>query len=97
MIAQLSERIDLLDALTARRRTAQLASDLDTIRRLAAASGFGAVSPVIHAIEAALSRGERGPAVTNGLTLLRDAVKCGDDPRSSSVFAAAACSLRIAG
>ncbi len=97
MMAELNRRIDALDPAAARTRTAQFATDIDAIRRLAAANGFNAVSPVVHAIEAALGRGERGPAVSGGLALLRDAVRCGDDARGGGVFAAAACSLRIAG
>lgn len=96
-MADLCRRIDALDSARGRLRAAQLAEDLDAIRRLAAASGFCAVSPVIHAIEAALGRGERGPAVSSGLALLRDAVRCGDDARGGPLFAAAACSLRITG
>lgn len=96
VIAELCARIDALDRRLALMRTAQLANDLDSIRRLAAASGFGAVSPVVHALEAALACGEHGPALTNGLALLRDAVRSADDTRGRAVFAAAACSLRIA-
>jgi hypothetical protein len=96
-MAELCGRIDSLDLAAHRLRTAQLAADLEAIRHLAAASGFGAVQPVIRAIEAALARGERGPAVASGLALLRDAARCGNDARGGAVFAAAACNLRISG
>lgn len=89
---QLDERIAALDI----GHGARLAADLDSLRRLAAANGLTAMTPVIHAIEAALGRGERGPAVASGVAMLRDAVRCGDDPRANAALAAA-CARRIAG
>lgn len=96
VIAELNRRIEALDGAHARAQLTQLAADLDAIRRLAAANGFAAVTPVIHALEAALGRGERGPHVSSGLSLLRDAVSCGRDARSGAALAAA-CSLRVTG
>lgn len=96
ILALLNQRIDALDAGQVHTRAAQFADDLDAIRRLASANGFGAVTPVIHAIEAALGRGERGPRVANGLALLRDAACCGSDLRGGAALAAA-CRLRMAG
>lgn len=96
MLTLLNQHIEALDAGHALTDVARLAADLDAIRRLASANGFGAVTAVIHAIEAALGRGERGPAVANGLALLRDAAGCGDDLHHSAALAAA-CRLRIVG
>jgi hypothetical protein len=93
---ELTQRIDSLSHQVGGANARQLAADLDTIRRLAVAHGFGAMTPVIHAIEAALGRGERGPHVASGLALLHDAVHCADDPRSVAALAAA-CSRRVAG
>jgi hypothetical protein len=94
--SELAQRIDSLSHRAAGNDARQLASDLDSIRRLAAAHGLGAMTPVIHAIEAALGRGERGPHVASGLALLRDAVHCAGDARSVAALAAA-CSRRVAG
>lgn len=88
-MSQLNERIDALDLRGARIDTARLAADLDALRRLAALNGFSAVTPIVHAIEAALARGEQGPAIANGMSLLRDAACCGADPRSATLLAAA--------
>lgn len=94
--AELTARIDSLASGFAGHGAMRLGADLDAIRRLAAAHGFGAMTPVIHALEAALGRGERGPHVASGLALLRDAVQCGNDARSVAALAAAS-SRRVAG
>jgi len=96
VMAQLNQRIDALERHGPRAPAKALAADLDAIRRLAVANGFSGVVPVVHSLEAALGRGVRGPAVANGLALLRDAACCGEDTRSHAALAAA-CSLRIAG
>lgn len=93
LASELSRRIDSLDARAA---TADLAADLDAIRRIALAGGITPAVPVVHALEAALAAGQRGPMIVDGLSLLRDAVSCGcDDARAGAVFAAA-CAIRLA-
>jgi hypothetical protein len=96
VMAQLSQRIDALGRQGDHVHAATLAADLDAIRRLAAANGFCGIAPVVHSLEAALGRGARGPVVANGIALLRDAARCGNDPRSGAALAAA-CALRVAG
>lgn len=86
-LAQLNDRIGALRSAAARTRTAQLAADLDSVRLLAIGNGFAAVTPIVHAIEAALARGERGAAVAGGLALLQDAACCGNDPRGGDLLA----------
>jgi len=92
---ELGQRIDSIGARTARAATAELAADLDAIRKIAVANGITPALPVVHALEAALAAGQRGPMIADGLALLRDAVSCGrDDPRTGAIFAAA-CSIRL--
>ncbi|WP_423606872.1 hypothetical protein [Sphingomonas sp. MS122] len=96
LASELNRRIDSLDARAARAATADLASDLDAIRRIALANGITPALPVVHALEAALAAGQRGPMIADGLSLLRDAVSCGrDDARTGAAFAAA-CAIRLA-
>lgn len=94
--AELLQRIGCLSATLSDCPARQLASDLDVIRRLAIASGLGAMTPIIHALEAALARGERGSHLTNGFALLHDAIQCGNDPRGIAALAAV-CSRRMVG
>lgn len=95
LATELSRRIDSIGARTARAATAELAADLDAIRRIALANGITPALPVVHALEAALAAGQRGPMIADGLALLRDAVSCGrDDPRTAAAFTAA-CAIRL--
>lgn len=93
---ELAQRIGALVPPPPRSTPVQLACDLDAIRRLAAETGFGAMPPIIHAIEAALGRGERGAHLAGSMALLNDALACGNDPRAVAALTAA-CSRRIAG
>lgn len=92
---ELCQRIDSIGQRSARMAAAELAADLDAIRRIALANGITPALPVVHALEAALASGQRGPMIADGLSLLRDAVSCGrDDPRTGATFAAA-CAIRL--
>lgn len=94
---ELGQRIDSIGARAARAATSELAADLDAIRRIALANGITPALPVVHALEAALAAGQRGPMIADGLALLRDAVSCGrDDPRTAAIFTAA-CAIRLNG
>ena len=91
----LGQRIDSIGARAARAATAELAADLDAIRRIAIANGITPALPVVHALDSALAAGQRGPMIADGLALLRDAVNCGRaDPGASTAFAAA-CAIRF--
>ena len=94
--AELIERVESLNGRFASLAAGSLAADLDSIRSLAVANGFGAMPPVIRAIESALGRGERGPHIANGIALLADAAHCGTD-RAGASAVAALCSQRVAG
>ncbi|PKP93374.1 MAG: hypothetical protein CVT77_05825 [Alphaproteobacteria bacterium HGW-Alphaproteobacteria-16] len=95
--SELDQRIDSLGVRAARAATAELAADLDAIRRIALANGMSPALPVVHALESALAAGQRGPMIADGLSLLRDAVTCGrSDPRTGAAFAAA-CAIRLTG
>lgn len=92
---ELSQRIDSIGTRSACAATVELADDLDAIRRIALAHGLTPALPVVHALEAALAEGQRGPMIADGLALLRDAISCGrDDARTGATFAAA-CSIRL--
>ena len=75
---------------------ALLAGELEAIRRTAVAHGLAAATPVIHAIDSALARGERGALVDALLALLDDALGCDGSPQAHQAIAAA-CSVRLAG
>lgn len=94
---ELCRRIDSIGQRSPRATAAELAADLDAIRRIALATGITPALPVVHALEAALAAGQRGPMIADGLSLLHDAVRCGqDDARTGATFAAA-CAIRLAG
>lgn len=97
LASELGRRIDSIGARATRATTAELAADLDAIRRIARAGGISPALPVVHALESALAAGQRGPMIAEGVALLRDAVSCGrDDARTGAAFAAA-CAIRLAG
>lgn len=74
----------------------QLAAEVEGIRRLAAAQGLVAATPVIRAIDSALARGECGPLLQGLVSILEDALAQRGAGDSGSVYAAA-CSVRLAG
>lgn len=73
-----------------------LAAEVEGIRRLAAAQGLVAATPVIRAIDLALARGERGALLQGLVSILEDALAQQGPGDSGSVYAAA-CSVRLAG
>lgn len=94
---ELGSRIDAIHARANRATTRELAADLDAVRALAAANGIAPALPVLHALEAALARGERGATIADALDLLGEAVRCGrNDARTSAIYAAA-CAVRRCG
>ncbi len=90
-------RVDAIGRRCDRLGAGELAHELEAIRRIAARHGIGPAITVVHALDSALSRGERGPLVHDWLAILRDAV----DGRSTQPQAcetyAAACAVRLAG
>ena len=89
--ADLTARIDALPRDCA---TNHMASDLEAIRRIAKANGMYPAITVIHAIDAALARGERGALVQGWLPILRDAVRCERTDAGADTTFAAACAVR---
>ena len=90
----LDHRIAACRAASATATNAQLASDLDQVRRIAHANGMLPAVTVAHALEAALARGERGPMILGWLDILSDAIGSGAcDARAAETYAAA-CSVR---
>jgi hypothetical protein len=93
----LAREVERIGAHATRMTRGQLAGELASIRRTASANGIQPAITVIHAIDAALSRGERGPLVHGWLNVLRDAVACPtSDVRTCETFAAI-CSVRLDG
>jgi hypothetical protein len=86
----------VLRGADARGRVDRLAAEVESIRRLAAAQGLVAATPVIRAIDSALARGERGALLQGLVTILEDALAQRGPGDSGAVYAAA-CSVRLAG
>jgi hypothetical protein len=93
--AELAQRIAALDLRTANGRAADLAEDLDAIRRIAQAAGMQPADSVAHVLDAALARGERGPLVHGWIEVLRDAIGCDRADRPTCDAYVAACSVRL--
>lgn len=90
IVAELAARIEMIDARADHARAGDLASELEAVRRLAHASGMQPAVTVIHAIDAALARGEHRQMIHGWLSILRDAVGCERrDPDADAAFAAA--------
>jgi hypothetical protein len=90
-------RIDAMAARAERLRPGELAHELEAIRRIAARHGIGPAMAAVHALDIALSRGERGPLVHGWLAILRDAVGCTVSTQAASDTYAAACAVRLNG
>ena len=95
--ADLIARINAMDAHAGQLRPGELAYELEAIRRIAARHAIGPAMTVVHALDAALSRGERGPLVHGWLAILRDAVDCTTSSATASDTYAAACAVRLNG
>lgn len=95
--ADLVARIDAVDVRAHRLRPAEIAGELEAIRRIAAHHGIGAATTVVHALDGVLSRGERGALVHGWLAILRDAVECNVTSHAAAETYAAACAVRLNG
>ncbi len=93
-VAMLRGRIG---GVRARDSIAELAGELESLRRAAAVQGLASAVAIIHALESALARGERGALVDGWLMLLADAFDCGRADGAAADAFAAACSVRLAG
>lgn len=89
-------RVDAIDRRADRLRPNELAHELEAIRRIANRHGIGPAITVVHALDSALSRGERGPLVHGWLAILRDVVGFTGAPVHASETYAAACAVRLA-
>lgn len=95
--ADLVARIDAMDRQAGQARAGDLAYELDAIRRIVARHGIGPAVTVVHALDSALSRGERGALVHGWLGILRDAVGCNVSSQAAAETYAAACVVRLNG
>jgi len=94
--AELAQRIAALGLNTGTKPSADLAGDLDAIRRIAQAAGMQPAVSVARVLDAALARGERGPLVLGWIEVLRDAIGCERSDRAACDAYVAACSVRLA-
>ncbi len=95
--ADLVARIDAMGAHADRSPACELAGELETIRRIAARHGIGSATTVVHLIDSAIARGERGPLVHSWLEILRDAVGSSNVTKQAAETYAAACAVRLNG
>ncbi|WP_294297067.1 hypothetical protein [uncultured Sphingomonas sp.] len=89
-------RVDAIDRRADSLRPGELVCELEAIRRIASRHGIGPAITVVHALDSALSRGERGPLVHGWLAILRDAVGFTGAAAHASETYAAACAVRLA-
>lgn len=92
--AELMRRATLLGA---RPGAAALASEIDTIRRIALQNGMLPVASVAQVLESALARGDNGPLITGWIALLREAIGSERQDRFARESYVAACSVRLTG
>jgi hypothetical protein len=93
--AELAQRIAALGLDAGSRRSADLAQDLDAIRRIAQAAGMQPAVSVARVLDTALARGERGPLIHGWLEVLRDAIGCERSDVATCDAYVAACSVRL--
>lgn len=94
---ELCGRVAALDAMADTMQPRAILEELEGLRRLAVANGIFPAVTVIHAIDAALARGERGALVHGWLAILGDVMACGRNDAQAHDAYAAACSVRLAG
>lgn len=92
--AELIRRATLLGV---RPGLAALASEIDTIRRIAVQNGMLPVASVAQVLESALARGDQGPLITGWIALLREAIGSERQDRFARESYVAACSVRLTG
>ena len=93
---ELSARIAALDVRAPYARAAELAGAVDEIRLIAHHAGLNPCVTVVHFLDAALARGERGATVHGWLQMLRDAVGAERQDIAACDAFAAACCVRLA-
>lgn len=93
---QLRARVDAIGIAAPRLSPNNIAAELEGVRRIAKAHGIVPAVAVIHVLDSALARGERGALVHGWLAILKDAIAAPADPRTRDVLTAA-CSVRLAG
>jgi hypothetical protein len=94
--AELCERIDGLRAAVPYAPVSGLCDKASDLRHLAQRFEMRPVADLAWKLEGRLARGERGPAVLDMLSLMREASECGrTDTQAASAWAAAA-SVRLA-
>jgi len=88
-------RVDAIDRRCDRLAVGEVACELEAIRRIAVRHSIGPAVTVVHALDSALARGERGALVHGWLAILRDAV--GSRGHGACETYAAACAVRLNG
>lgn len=93
--SELAARIGLMNARALQQPLAELAIEIDAIRRIAFRNGLFPAVTVTQALESALARGERGALIFGWLAILGDAVGSDRQDRAACETYAAACSVRL--
>ena len=95
MRAELARRIDAISHASSLLSPGAIASELAFVRRAARDSGHLPAITAVRALDAVLSRGERGPRIHAGLAILRDAIDSPWNDARTCEAIAAACSMRL--
>ena len=93
--ADLCERIDGLRAAVPYAPVAGLCDKASDLRHLAQRYEMRPVADLAWKLEGRLARGERGPAVLDMLSLMREASECGRTDLQARAAWAAAASVRL--
>jgi hypothetical protein len=94
--AELCERIDGLRVAVPYAPVSGLCDKASDLRHLAQRFEMRPVADLAWRLEGRLARGERGPAVLNMLSLMREASECGRTDTQAATAWAAAASIRLA-
>ncbi|CUS46098.1 MAG: hypothetical protein V4610_03435 [Pseudomonadota bacterium] len=93
--SELAARIGMIGARAGGQRIGDIATEIDSIRRIAHRHGLFPAVAVTQALESALARGERGVLIQGWLSILGDAVGSDRHDRAACETFAAACSVRL--
>ncbi|NNM77410.1 hypothetical protein HJG53_10885 [Sphingomonas sp. ID1715] len=93
--ADLCERIDGLRAAVPFGTVAGLCDKASDLRHLAQRYQLRPIADLAWKLEGRLARGERGPAVIDMLSLMREASECGRTDAQAATAWAAAASVRL--
>ena len=95
--ADLARSLAAISGRLATARAADVAGDIERLRRAAVGAGLLPVAAVAHAIGSVLADTTGRPQIDGWLAILADAIACGrSDPAACETFSAL-CSVRLSG